>query len=192
MNAALLILVLNLSAADPLIVISPKRGAAIGLHSTRPQFVSFRVEFLPDGPPTNLITLAVTNDLLRVEDLPQVPSGQGLMGVRAVFADGEESEVALSWYYLHRNRPSAPSVTPVAIGTTNEVESSLSDEIRKIQRRRVIPAPPMPPGVVSDAELATVPTEHFIRPLPDATNRAYSQYLDSLADRSAKGLRRNE
>lgn len=178
-----MMLAFNLSAAEVLIL-TPKSGVHIGVHSTRLNFASFRVEFLPDGPPTNLVTLIITNDLLTVDLLKRVPSGRGLMGVRSLYKDGEESEVTLIRYDLRREKPPAPSLTPVGIGTTNQVESSLSDELRKIRSRRVVPMPPMP-GVPRQQIVDT-----FRPPLPDGTNRSYSQFLDSLADR--KGKRRSE
>lgn len=141
-------------------------------------------------PPTNLITLTMTNEYLTVTNLAQVPSGPGIMGVRSVFTDGEESEVALYRYDLRRGKPSAPSATPVHIGTTNEVENSLTNRLRRIREGRRTMPPPLPPGIVGEAQ-AKAP-QPFVRELPNATNWSYSQHLDWLADRAAKGKRRGE
>lgn len=169
-------------------VISPRRGIVLGTSTHRADFISFKLEFLPQTAPTNLVTLTVTNELLTVDQLVRVPSGRGILGVTAVYAD-DESEPALFRYDLRRSKPPAPSLTPTAIGTTNQEQTSLTNQMRKIREGRRVPVhAPLPPGFFG------APTQEVaqavLRPLPGATNWTYSQHLDWLADRQSK--RRSE
>jgi hypothetical protein len=52
---------------------------------------------------------------------------------------------------------------------------------------RSIPMPPMPPPRNTKVGLVT-----FSRPLPDGTNRAYSEHVATMNERALKGKRRNE
>lgn len=125
-------------------VISPKRAVFLE-HPERPDFVLFRVELKPEAPPTNVVTLTVTNNLLTITNLIGVPDGPGVLGAVAVFADGEESEMALYRYDLRRNRPAKPVLRSTTILTPPEPTNSLINEIRAIRAaaHSVMP-PPLP------------------------------------------------
>lgn len=167
-------------------VISPSRALVLDARSQRVGFRHFLVEVRPDAAPTNIVTLAVTNEMLTVTNLIQVPSGPGTIGVRSVYWDSE-SEIAIYRYDLRRAAPPRPLVTVTHVGGAPEVEKSLTNEIRRVRERFMMPVPPMIPP--RDTPKATAQPR---RPLPAAEKRSYAEHLDWMADRAAQGLRRSE
>lgn len=140
-----LILPLKVDAAldGDLGVISPRRGVSL-VHS-RPDLSHFRLELLPETPPTNSVTLTITNGFLQSANLAGLPDGPGIVGVTAVFNDGEESEMAIYRYDLRRGRPAKPSATPVTILGEGLTPNGLTNEIRAIRSMApVAPPPPLP------------------------------------------------
>lgn len=187
----LLLLCLILGADLPhLGTITPRRPVALSANSTRPDFHCFIVEARPQDS-TNVFTITITNGVLSVSNMVQVPSGSGIIGVRSCFKDGEESEPALYRYDLRRAKPPKPSATPLHILGTPEQPNSLTNELRKIRGSRQVPTPPMP-QVGKSAASFPQDVAIALRPLPDATNREYSQFLDWQADRANRGKRRSE
>lgn len=192
------LLILFLLAVDipDLGVITPRTGATISLNSTRPGFVWFLIEVKPSVPPTNLVALTLTNNLLTVGDMAPVPSGPGILGVRSIYSDGEESEVALYRYDLRRSKPSAPSMSLTHVGGPPEPESSLTNEMRRIRERRAMPTPPAPEytsGLQYDQpKRKQIVYIESVKPLPGGTNLSYGQFRDRLADAFQWGRRRSQ
>lgn len=153
-------------AADHLGTITPRRAISISSVINREDFAYFVVEVIPRNPPTNVVTLTVTNGLLTADLMEKVPDGRGVLGVRSVFNDGIESEVSLYTYDLRREPPPKPVLTPVGVSSAPEESKSLTGALRRITRR-LIPPPPLPGG----------------------TNAAYSQRVELTAD---PRKRRNE
>lgn len=203
----LLILVFSVTAAPipDLGVISPARGVWLEKESSRPDFQEFRIE-VRSG--TNIFKLTLTNELLRAEHMTNVPSGPGILGVQAVYSSGEVSDFALYRYDLRRAGPPKPSARPIAVLTGPEPEKSFTNEIRRVQEVNPAPPPPVPGQVGKSAESfphhgliafpapvdldTNVPIVIKWRPLPNATNRSYSEHWDWMADRAARGMRRNQ
>lgn len=187
MNVLILLVILAADIPD-FGIISPRRAMTLGVNTTRPDFISFTVEVRPEASPTNIVTFTTTNRLLTVMKFARVPSGPGILGVTANYADGEESEMTLRRYDLRRGRPSAPSIEAVHPEGSGMRPKSLQEELWKIQANQVRPAPPMPPT----GETVHRGVRLVAPPLPGGTNRAYADHLDWLADRAAAGKRRNE
>lgn len=196
MNTLILIALLAADIPD-FGIISPRRAMTLGVNTTRPDFVCFTVEVRPESSPTNIVTFTTTNRVLTVMKFARVPSGPGILGVTANYADGEESEMTLRRYDLRRGRPSAPSIEAVHTEGAGMHPKSLQEELRKIRGEQMVPVPPMPPNVLQ-YDIQNVPRKENVyqtdirKPLPDATNRAYADHLDWLADRAAVGKRRSE
>lgn len=189
LNVAIVLMAVGwvvLSAEVPDIgVISPRRAMTLGENTTRPDFVSFTVEVRSEASPTNFITFTLTNTVLTVMDMARVPSGPGIIGVKANYADGEESEMVVGRYDLRRGRPPGPSIEATHPEGSGQRKRTLSDEIWKIRGQRRIPVPPLPGQMTTNTVWR--PGD---RPLTGGTNRDYGQHLDGLADRSSK--RRSE
>jgi hypothetical protein len=185
----LTITALSLGASDipDLGIISPRRAVVLQQHSSRPDFVSFSVEFLPQAPPTNLVTLTLTNEFLSVSNLAAIPSGPGILGVQAIYADGSKSDLALYRYDLRRGKPAKPSARAVGVLMADEPEKSLTGEITRVREARVILMPALPGQRDVRAASRMVPNRP---PLPNGTNRTYAEHLDAIADWGAK--RRSE
>jgi hypothetical protein len=78
---------------------------------------------------------------------------------------------------------------PVGTTVTITVTVPPSTNVNKLLTRHAIPMPPMPPMVRLSPKRIPVFVPQ-IKPLPNGTNRTYSEHLDSLADFAMK--RRNE
>lgn len=122
--------------------ISPKR--AVSLSHTMPDLSYYRVEVAPEAPPTNIVTLTITNAMIYATNMVGIPDGPGILGVTAVFTDSEESETVLYRYHLRRKRPARPVATPVAVLSPPEASGGLTNEIQAVRGTNVVTMPPLP------------------------------------------------
>ena len=171
--------------------ITHRTGVAFDSDTTRNDQCSVVVEFLPVGAPTNLITITLTNGWLSFGDMAPVPSGPGILGVHFRYTNGDASEVAKYRYDLRRAAPPAPSARLVQVLGAPEGETGLTNEIRKIRQRRVIPSPPAP-EYTSGIDAPSKQIVYSPKPLPNGTNLSWGQFQDRLADSVGWGRRRSQ
>lgn len=161
----LLATAVSLSAAD-LGYITPTTG--IHIESGRDaNLVNLHIEFYPQQPPTNVVTIVKTNTLLTIADLTNLPPGRVIMGIKSYHADGSESDVSLYSFELRRHKPAPPVAkavgimsVPMTIHTNVSFTPKQSAILTALQSR---PRPTIPP------------------PLP-GTNVTYSESLERRMD----------
>lgn len=200
-----LVVIATLAAADDtdfedLGVITAKVGIVLEKETSRSDWSHFVIEFQPMTPPTNAVTLTLTNDFVTLSNLVKLPSGRTLMGLKSVFRDGTESKIILYKLDIRRADPPAPKARTIQIldGSAPEI-NSLSNTLRRLRESRPVIEPPAPPrsqrGPIPPAEAwpapAVVPAR-VLRALPGGTNRTYAQHLDSMAEYYSRPGRRNE
>lgn len=157
----LLVSAVVMLAAD-LGVISPRRAIQLSHETTRPDFVSFIVELMPSGDTNPPVRLNMTNSLIQVADIPQLPSGRVTMGVRSLFADGEESEVGVFTFNLRRSKPPAPTAMPMGVPAPVNDSGGLTNELWKIREASRVTAYPSIPTMDYNA----TPVGIFLRDGP--------------------------
>lgn len=180
--AILLVTIPAMAAVEYLGIISPRAGIQLECHTDRHD-VRFVLELFPRTPPTNRVSITVTNRLLTLADLTALPSGRILMGVKTTCHDGQESGIALYEFDIHRAAPPRPSAKRIGIlGITNAVNTTEKEMNRIRQSNRELPLPPIPgkPPVLA------------IPPLPGGINRTYAEHLDRLARHFTQSKRRSE
>lgn len=164
-------------------VFTPRIGIALDRIDDRKDFKEFRIEFLPQNPPTNMVAITHTNDLLTVADVAMLPSGPTIMGVRSVAMDGSESPVSLYRFDLRRAGPPAPMARPIHIAA-EEPERSTTNALRRVIERRAThtPAlPPMPAALKATLPGPIPPASRWPKALPEGDNRSYAEGQDAKA-----------
>lgn len=163
-------------------IISFRSGIELECHTDRHD-VRFALEFFPRTPPTNRVSMTLTNRLMTLADLTALPSGRILMGVKTTCHDGEESGISLYTFDIHRAPPPRPSARRVGLlGVTNAVNTTEREMNRRRQSTRALSLPPIPGEPV-----LTIPS-----PLPGGTNRSYAEHLDRMAQHYSTARRRSE
>lgn len=175
---------------------TPRRGITLDKIDAA-AFKEFRVEFIPQNPPTNVVAITTTNELLTVEDVPMLPSGPTIMGVRTIAIDGGESPVQLYRFNLRRAGPPAPRARTTFL-PSSEPERSTTNAVRRVIERRKAeaPEPPMPPAMKAALPGPIPPADKWPKPMPGARNQTYAESQDaaaiSMERHYAKPGRRNE
>lgn len=214
MKAIVLLLALAIIAAvsaadetevEDLGVITAKVGIVLEKDTERADWSHFVLEFLPQTPPTNLVTLTLTNDFLTLAELVRLPSGRVIMGVKSVCNDGTESTLKLYKFDIRRAGPPTPKARTIQIlrGEESPEPNTLSNKLQRLRESRPIEPPPVPQtqpqrrgerGPIPPASEWPKPDVRPARalPLPGGRNETYAQHLDRMAEFYAKPGRRNE
>jgi hypothetical protein len=178
-------------------VITPTIGKILEHTTGRSDVSHFVLEFYPETPPTNIVKITKTNDLLTLDDLGQLPSGRMVMGLASQFSDGTVSPLKLYRLEVWRAEATAPRARSTFLATTNaEPVHSLTNALRN--RVTAVPPPPLPSmRLIGDGspippagEWPTNPPT--VRALPQGTNKSYAEHLDSMARHYSRPGRRNE
>lgn len=183
------VVTISAQEVEDLGVLTPRNGIQLDKATTRGDVKTFIVEFLPQTPPTNAVSRVYTNEhsLVKISDLPELPSGPVVMGVKTIGADGVESEIALYRFDLRRGNPPKPRAYATALLEADAEPVSTNTTAGVVARRRekLAASPPPPiPGAIS------APTP--VPELEGASNKTYGDVLDAMAEHYAKRGRRNE
>lgn len=167
-------------------VLTPNKAILLEKDTTRPDWHHFVAELVPALPPTNVVTLILTNEYLTLSNLVALPSGPTLLGLRSACLDDTQSATKLFKFEIRRDAPPKPKARMIHVLPTKPPEK---DDVHKALQRQhsgQLRSPPPMPGQIAALR--------FPGPLPHATNQSYAQHLDAMADfyASHANRRRNE
>lgn len=126
---------------------------AIVLEKACPDFGFFIVHLLPQNWPTNVIAIVKTNEYLTLKDLDRVPSGDVVIEVKQICADGTEGPTSVFKIDVRRYDPDAVPYL------TKDQQMEAARELAEAERN----APPIP---------GQIKPPHP-QPLPGGTNKSY-------------------
>lgn len=159
-------------AAEPIIdlgVVSTRRAIVMEKH---PDFGFFIIHLLPQNWPTNLIAIIKTNEVLTLNDLDRVPSGDVVIEVKQICKDGSECPTSSFKIDVRRYDPEA------VIYLTREQQWEVVRAMQEAERN----APPIPGAT-------RPPPPPHPSALPGGTNKSYGEHM---AEHFKKTGRRSE
>lgn len=163
-------------------VITDRRAVILESPYEVSDFRHFTLDFMPMVPPTNKITLVLTNGILTLSNLAALPSGRMVLGLRSTCLDGSESAVKLYRLTIRRGDPPKPTAKVITLIRGSAEETNITERalIRVREMRPVVPPPPFPGEQPQAMKYPSPP------PLPRSTNETYAQSMDRMAAHYAR------
>jgi hypothetical protein len=158
-------------------VLTPYKGIMLERNSTRKDFSHFIVDLVSIAP-SNHVALVLTNELLTITNLVQLPSGKITMGVIPVYTDGLKGEIALYVFDLRRGRPPRAKAHVVHLaGLELPGPTNVHQAMESRRKARPVSAPPPLPMQAGSTNASSFPG-----PLPNGKSTTYADHLDAEAE----------